>query len=430
MKACIIGAGVGGLACGALLAKNGWEIEIYEKEGVVGGRAMSIELSEEYFKAIERFNISVLDFSEEYESKEVDLGFHLIGGGKKGGCIRLLNSLGIEIEFIGSKIGFIGEKINYPFLSRFDKIKMMPRIIQLLTTRRSKLEEMKKNSMEEMIKKYGKGKMKEVLEIFPRLITTVNDLSKISAGEVFFAQRELLGGQPVVYPKNGLGEISEKLKEYVEERNGKIFLGKEVNEIIIDDGIAKGIKIKKEEKYYDAIISTIPLQNIFSIAKEKNFPKEWADYIKNLKPTASLVSYHAVDDVGNLRNKSFVFIEKDCDFEGNDVVGMIDFKKEGLIQSYAICSPEEAKNKEKMNELMEIIEKNIKKIIPEKKVKWHIYSAVKYLDGVAKTIDCIKPSVVTPIKNLYIAGDYVNSKGVGINCAADSSNLISSILLA
>jgi len=430
MKACIIGAGIAGLACGALLAKNGIEVDIYEKEGEVGGRAMSLKIGDDYFKALERFNIDVIEIYGDYESREVDLGFHLIGGGKKGGCMKLLKKIGIEVEFIGSKIGFIGEKINYPFLSKLDKIKMMPRIIQLLTTRKSKLEEMKKNSMEEMIKKYGKGKMKEVLEIFPRLITTVNDLSKISAGEVFFAQRELLGGEPVIYPKNGLGEISKKLKEYIEERNGKIFLGKKVNEIIIDDGIARGIKIKKEEKYYDVIISTVPLQNIFLIAKEENFPKEWADYIKNLKPTASLVSYHAVDDVGNLRNKSFVFIERNCDFEGNDVVGMIDFKKEGMVQSYAICSPEEAKNRKKMNELMEIIEKNIKKIIPEKKVKWHIYSAVKYLDGVAKTIDCIKPGVATPIKNLYIAGDYVNSKGVGMNCAADSANLISSILLA
>ncbi|MEM2258833.1 MAG: FAD-dependent oxidoreductase [Candidatus Thermoplasmatota archaeon] len=428
MKACIIGAGIGGLACGAMLAKNGWEVEIYEKEEIAGGRAMSLILNEEYFEMLKRFNISVLDFSEEYEKKEVDLGFHLIGGRKKGGCIRLLNSLGIEIEFVGSKIGFIGEKINYPFLSRIDKIKMLPRIIQLLTTRKSKIEEMKKNSMEEMIKKYGKGKMKEVLEIFPRLITTVNDLSKISAGEVFFAQRELLGGEPVVYPKNGLGEISEKLKEYIEKRNGKIFLSHKVEEIIIDENVAKGIKIKKEERYYDVIISTVPLQNIFSIAKEKYFPKEWVNYIKNLKPTASLVSYHAIDDFGNLKNKSFVFIERNCNFEGNDVVGMIDFKKEGIIQSYAICSPEEAKNKEKMNELKEIIDKNLQKIIPEKKIKWYIYSAVKYLDGVAKTIDCIKPGVATPVKNLYVAGDYVNSKGVGINCAADSANLISSIL--
>ncbi len=425
MKACIIGAGVGGLAAGALLARNGWKVEVYEKEKLVGGRAMSLNFDDDYFKMLKRFNISVLEISGEYEG-ELDLGFHLIGGGKKGGCVRLLKKLGIEIDFIGSKIGFIGDKINYPFLSSYDKIKMLPRIIQLLTTRRSKIDEMKKNSMEEMIKKYGKGKMKDVLEIFPRLITTVNDLSKISAGEVFFAQRELLGGKPVIYPKNGLGEISKKLKEYIEGKGGKIFLGEKVNEILIEDGIAKGIRIKKEERYYDAIISTIPLQNIFSIADERHFPEEWANYIKNLMPTASLVSYH-ITDFNSLKNKSFVFIEKNCGFEGNDVVGMIDFKKEGIIQSYAICSPEEAKSRKKMEELKEIIEKNIERIV-KKKIRWYMYSAVRYLDGVAKTIDCIKPSITTPLKNLYIGGDYVNSKGVGINCAMDSANLISSII--
>jgi uncharacterized protein with NAD-binding domain and iron-sulfur cluster len=62
-------------------------------------------------------------------------------------------------------------------------------------------------------------------------------------------------------------------------------------------------------------------------------------------------------------------------------------------------------------------------------MEWSIHAAIWHLDGVAKTIDNEKPDVTTPVKNLYIAGDCVASKGVGVNCAADSANLIAERLI-
>lgn len=443
MRACIIGGGIGGLSTASLLVKNKWEVDLYEKEKIVGGRALSCKIDENYEKLLKKFEMKIISskpsMPEIYglsENYKVDLGFHLIGGGKRGACIKLLKELGIEIEYSGSRLGFIGEEIKYPILSAKDKFSILPRIFQLLFTSKSKIEEMKKISMEEIIEKYGRGKMKLILELFPRLITTVNDLSKISAGETFFAQRELMGGDPVIYPCGGLISISNSLVKYLDGR-ANIFLNKKIDKILIENGEAVGIKIGKEEKEYDVIISTIPVQHFFTIADKKEFPDEWVEYIKNLRPTGSIVSYHSLNKIDeNLINKSFVFIERNVDFEGENVAGMIDFKmnykngvapnKKCLIQSYAICSPEEAKNKNKAIELSEIIEKNIEKLIPdyEKRTEWNIFSSIWHLDGVAKTIDCIKPDVETPVKNLYFAGDCVASKGVGINCSADSANLI------
>ncbi len=435
MKACIIGAGLGGLATACLLAKK-MDVDVYEKEGLLGGRALSCNASQ-YEEFIKKFEMKVIR-KENFDGLDgytLDLGFHLLGGGKRGACVRLLKELGINIDFVGSRLGFIGEKIDYPILKAKDKLAMLPRILQLLTTSKEEMEKMKKISMEEMIRKYGKGKLKLVLELFPRLITTVNDLSRISAGETFLAQRELLGGKPVVYPHNGIGKIAKELANYLEKNGGKIFLGKKVDKIIIENGVAKGIKVGNEEIPYDLIISTLPIQHIFTIANKEEFPDDWAEYVKNLKPTGSLVAYHALNNLDKkLLNKSFVFIERNVDFEGNDVVGMIDFKMHWMtnlapkgkyiIQSYVICSPEEAKSKRKMEELAEILDKNLEKLLPNKKIEWNVYASIWHLDGVAKTIDCIKPNVATPVQDLYIAGDCVASKGVGMNCAIDSSRLI------
>jgi len=38
---CIIGTGIGGLTAGALLTKHGYKVKIFEKEPLIGGRALS-----------------------------------------------------------------------------------------------------------------------------------------------------------------------------------------------------------------------------------------------------------------------------------------------------------------------------------------------------------------------------------------------------
>ncbi len=42
---CIIGAGIGGLTAGALLTKKGYKVTIFEKEALMGGRALSFNNS-------------------------------------------------------------------------------------------------------------------------------------------------------------------------------------------------------------------------------------------------------------------------------------------------------------------------------------------------------------------------------------------------
>ena len=441
MNIAIVGSGLGGLATAAKLIRK-HKIDIYEKEALIGGRTLTLDgINENYKKTIARFEMAnafaypsldeLYDITKGYK---IDLGFHLIGGGKKGACVKALREINARIDFIGSRLGYIGEKIEYPMLSLRDKMRMLPRIMQLLFSRHSTIESMKKMSIEEAIEVYGRGKLKLILEIFPRLISTVNDLSKISTSETLFAQREMLGGSPVVYPVGGLKSISNAFAEYIKKNGGNIFIERKVKNVDIEDNKAIGI----DGKNYDAVVLDMPVQKIFSVIKEKHFPARWVKKIKGLKATGSMVAYHALNRMDEkLMDKSFVFVEKNDDFDGNAIAGMIDFKmanpiaglspeKKYLIQSYAICSPEEAKNRKKWDELKEIINKNLEKLIHgyKKNLEWEIYNTIWHLDGVAKIIDNEKPSVKTLIKNLYLAGDSVNSKGVGINCAIDSANLI------
>jgi len=216
----------------------------------------------------------------------------------------------------------------------------------------------------------------------------MNNLDKISTGEMFRAQKNLLkGSKPVGYPKGGLISITKKLADYIVKNEGKIYLNSPVQKIIINNNKAHGVLVDDKEEYFDIIVSNLIVQSLFSIVDEKNFPKDYVKKIKSLKGTGSLCAYYSLKKINpNLIGKTFHFIERNVGVEGCDAVGMIDFmstlqesglspKNEFLVQSYIICTPEEAKDKKTLEKLRILLDKNLKRLIPdfETNLKWVVY---------------------------------------------------------
>jgi len=455
----IIGAGIGGLTSGAILSRQGYKVEIFEKESILGGRALSLNGStltqNQYNNMLSRFNMR-LYFSEPSIEKifeknmlkgyTFDLGFHLIGGGAKSAPLRILKENKKNINMLGSRIGRIEKNdIFYPFLSFTDKIRILPRAIQLLISRESTFQRLDTVPVSDAIKMYGRGKMALALELFSRAATTVNDLSKISSGETLRSKADFITGLiPVGYPVNGIQSLSNAFAEIILNNNGKINLSQKVDQVIIEKNKAKEIVINNENKQFDKILSNIPVQNIFKVINEKYFPEEYVNRIKKLKGTGSVCAYYSLKKLDeNLIGKTFIFIERDTGVDGNDAVGMIDFmtaspkaglspKDAYLIQAYIICTPEEAKNNKMVEKLKNILDKWMEKICPDfsSKLNWALYPIIWHLDGVAKTIDSVKPDIKTPIDNLYFVGDCVKAPGIGYNCAVNSARILSDILMS
>jgi len=246
----IIGSGIGGLTTGALLTKNGFKVTIFEKESLIGGRALSFDTSkltiDVYLKILSNYHMMV-PFSEPdlktiFDKKmllgyKLDLGYHAIGGGVLSNANSVLAELNNHVDILESNVGLIKEnEYVFPFLSRIDKLKILPNILRLLLASEKTLKKLDSISITETINKYGRGKMKLILEIFSRSITTINNLDLISTGEMFRSQRNLYrGSKPVGYPKNGLESITEKLTDYIKQNGGKIYLNKKVKKIIIEN---------------------------------------------------------------------------------------------------------------------------------------------------------------------------------------------------
>jgi hypothetical protein len=453
-KVCIIGAGIGGLTAGALLLKKGYSIDIFEKEPTVGGRALSLEMSSQtidsYKQTLAKFNTAIV-FSEPsledifknkmFDGYTLDLGFHMIGSGIVDKLRQILLEYFENITIYKSRLYEQKNDHFGFFVTIADKIAMLPNISRLLLSGEKTMKELDTVSITETIKKYGKGKMKAVLEVNPRLISTINNLDLISTGEVFRTQKDMrLGG--VNYPKNGLLKISQTIAEYIEKNGGKIHLNAPVSKIIINDNKAEGVICGGKEYVFDIVLSNILVQNLFSIADEHQFPKDYVSTMKALEGTGSLCAYYSLKQIDpRLLGKTFIFIERIIGVDGNDAVGMIDFisaKPETglsppshyLVQSYIICTPKEARDKKILNKLKVALDKNLERIIPQyhSQLHWAIYPSIWHLDGVAKTLMNTKPDIQTPVENLYIIGDCVKAPGIGINCAINSARIIQEML--
>jgi hypothetical protein len=447
---CIIGAGISGLTAGALLTKLGYRVVIYERESYLGGRALSFPGSsvtyKQYTSLLNRFCMHI-PFSEPdlkllFEKKllhgyQLDLGYHAIGGGVLSNVNSILSKINAHIEILESNVGFITDPgFEYPFLSKTDKLRILPYIFRLLTASERTMKKLDTIAMDETIRRYGKGKMKLILELFSRSITTVNNLERISTGEMFRSQKNLLrGSKPVGYPKQGLVSIHKKLADYIIKNGGAIHLKKPVTKILIEQKKAVGVSIKNARHYFSHIVSTILVQNLCSLVDESLFPKGYITHLNSLKGTGSLCAYYSIKHVDDrLLGKTFHFLERNVGVDGNDAVGMIDFMSsmpdskvsppsQYLVQSYIICTPEEAKNKSKLKQLKTVLDSNLERLIPQyhSQLRWALYPAIWHLDGVAKTIDNRKPEINTPIDNFYLIGDCVKAPGVGVNCALNSA---------
>lgn len=452
----IIGAGLGGLATGVLLTKKGYEVEVFEKEKILGGRALTLDGNtltlDEYQKILHRFNIW-LPFSEPdvnaifernmLHGYKFDLGFHLLGFIDKSPIMRILNSFDEHVEISSSRFGLIHPEKGVmnslrSYLTTYNKMKLLPLAARLLSASKSTISGLQNVSLNETLDKYCKGQIKDILGIAGKLIATMNDLDKISTSETIRVLRQwVLGARRAgSYPRSGTMALSQGFANIIQRNKGNINFGTKITQIIYNkDNKVNGVEIEGENKQCDIVVSNLPVQDLFSITSEKCFPSEYVKKMKSLEGTGSVCAYYSLKKIDpNLIGIPFAFVELDLDVEGGDAAGVIDFQTADpanslspenryLVQAYIICSPKEALDKKKVGMLREVLDEKMEVLIPgfRDNLDFALYPTSWRLDGVAKTIENEKPEPVTPLKNLYIVGDCVKSTGIGMNCAVDSA---------
>tara|TARA_Y100000590_G_C15736741_1_gene1018783 strand:- start:3012 stop:4409 length:1398 start_codon:yes stop_codon:yes gene_type:complete len=285
-KVIIIGAGITGLSAAWKLSENGFEILVVESEKDVGGLAKSIK--------IDNYKLDLGPHSFFTEDKEI---YNKIIGLFKN------EESAIPFSKRSVKMYFRGNYVDYP-LSVKSVLFQMGIVSPILSTLsflksyiRTHLESSKKKkqySDEELtvekwaIDNFGKylflnffkpyteqfwkiktselshrvipaGKKMDFAKTLKHLlIKKYLEISRREPGSLSLVERESL---PSYYPKNGFGEIADRIAKEVTKNKGKIITSCNVEKIIFG---ANTIKVETTKEKFDAdyLISTIPLNKL------------------------------------------------------------------------------------------------------------------------------------------------------------------------
>jgi len=311
----IVGSGIGGLTCGALLSKRGYKVLVLEQHHQVGGYCSS------FVRRGFVFNTGVEDVS---------------GLAERGPITYLLRELGLEKEdlFVRNTTGYIfrGREITVKAenLEEFKKqlSDMFPDeregISDFFMEAKKAYGECYKDTeiygtplpAELMVKLYGERKLLDYPGEHPHFYDWMNKTYKEKLDEYFKNEdlKELLcallsyiGTKPEkipassaltacvsyylyggYFPKGGAQRFANSLEAIIESQGGKVLTGSKVDKILVEDGEVRGVKVKGEILKAPIIVANANAKTTFlELIGEDKLDKTFVEHIKGLKMSPS-----------------------------------------------------------------------------------------------------------------------------------------------
>ena len=471
----IVGSGIGGLTCGALLSKRGCRVLVLEQHYQIGGYCSSFKKKDFVF------NTGVENVSGLWE---------------KGPVTYLLKELGFEKNelFTKNRMRYIfrGKVIDVSNLEEFIKVlsemftEEKDNIHAFFDEAKKAYEECYKDLVygvplpaELIVKVFGAKKLLDYPKEHPHFYDWMNKTYKQKLDE-FFTNEDLktllcallgyVGTEPektpassaltaVVsyyihggyFPKGGAQRFADSLKGFIEYNNGKVLTRHRVDKILVENGEVKGVRVGNKIFKSPVVVANANAKTTFlKLVGEENLDRDFVEYIKNLKMSPScfmvflgvdmdLSGYPTI--IENLDEGYSITINSNADPslapKGKTSITIItganyhDFPERGTKEYL-----------EKKRESAELLIRKVEKIIPDLSKHIIIQDAAtpktfeRYTSmpegaiySFEQSIDTKRPYFKTPIKGLYLASASTFPGGgieavviSGIICANDICN--------
>ena len=346
----IIGAGIGGLVCGGLLAKAGKKVCIIEKQPKPGGYLTSYTMK--------GFTFDVP---------------HVIGGLRKGAPVRrIIDELGVNIDFVELEPyqKFIYPEHTIKVYTEIERYKhelkhafpqdceSIDRYCQTLTKMNQEVERMpqhlgilgllsfplkfpllfkyRNKTFEDLLSDHiGNPKLRAVLGTSWGYVGSPP--SRVSA--LYMAMQSMsyhTGG--AWYPRGGYGRMADALAKAFEKFGGELILGTEVKKITIKNGKASGVELENG-KFVESrlVVSNGDTKHTFlNLIGRQNLKADVVQRIEQAEPSATGLVVHLgvkmrLDDLD--LNYGSIFSSEEYDNEESYRAarkGEISFKNFGL----------------------------------------------------------------------------------------------------
>lgn len=323
----IVGAGLGGLAVGALLAaKEDKRVLVIEKEEEIGGRGISFrggEIAQDRFQkllyATSRAEIiqSEPQLSEIFKKRllegyVLEAGIHVHVNSDQGRLFYILRELGIEVDLAWNEEAhyfFNGQfhkisKGGFPWMNEDDFAGLKKINREMVKCSLADSEEEDQTPLKKWLEdRTSNSKVLDFHSVAGTLCTSVNDPALISAGEVIRMNRTTTRAGCNIAHKSGAlvndpgGSltVAKKLAKRIYQKGGEIWTRTRVKQILVDGGRSKGILIIRnggeEEIGGKKTILNVCIRDIFGLISENLFPHAWVRKVKSLWAAGGVGGY-------------------------------------------------------------------------------------------------------------------------------------------
>ena len=428
---CIIGAGIGGLTTGTLLANEGYAVKIVEKNSKLGGRTVSMK----------------------FRNHILDNGFHIMPFYKKSAIFTVLKLVGIEnrlnlttvdkISFF-SDTGFhkypkgMGDLLRLSLIPFKSRISLLKILLPMAFASMQKTESWDNLSLTEVTKNLD-PKSNAFFEAVC-MLAFADSSEHISLGEfartIIRANPFKGGTSEFAYPVDGgYDSISKVLANFIQEKNGEINLNTSVKRIVIENSVVTGI-VTFDDKLIktNCVVVSYPAYLALNELFEKNIiDDKFIKKIDRLNKKTSVVEVHFALN-SKLDSRQVVFpvgdnyVTKGIFFISNITPSVSPLGEHLMIAGTPVSSLV-AEDPQKIKQIVDDMKKEISVIYPnfissliwERPMAWNLVESVVKEPGMVWKSKM--PHQIPGIKGLFFVGDSTVSYGIGTDSAAHSSIL-------
>jgi phytoene dehydrogenase-like protein len=482
----IVGAGMGGLITGALLAKlEGRRVLVLEKEAEIGGRVMSYggphgAYSEKDFRKllqgasgvhVVRTEPSLAEIIEEkglFENYIIDSGWHGVSAGSRNRFSVLAKALGKSIP-TANQVGLLTLEDGEMFVELSEVVKRWP--AQSIREKNRVAAERLRISMAESaaydhvdIRSYLESVTSDKLvqDYYCRLgrfQMCVNDERDASAGEWMRCNNMTSATGAHLTNGGGMGDVSGGFKnialafaQIVCENGGEIRTDARVKEVLIENHRATGVVVEygrhdrtTETIRAEVVISNLPMDTVYRIVPQESFPREMQQRIEHLQPITGILAHICLKGPLETAWPKGLFL---AELPGPEVRGgrpLFSYEQTSVIDPVRVINgdrtlvqswlpvwcrdPDEAHDRELVEALVDAQLAFLRRQYPafDDLLDWYIYVIADRVYGIAPTPGFIgdrRPTVGHPtIRNLFFTGDTVTQTDVGTSGAAHGAIL-------
>lgn len=274
-----------------------------------------------------------------------------------------------------------------------------------------------------------------------------------------------MSNRATAYPSGGNFSVAKAYIEAIEHYQGTVLTETPVEKILIEDGVAVGVRTESGEEYLaPVIISNADIKlTVQKLAGEEHFPKAYVDRINELTYSCHGVMLRVLLSEKITEKQVVIYIPDDksppCkvteEMEQGKVPELIggcfgspsnfdpNLAPPGkqMITSLHAC-PEDIRNN--MDEWRESLMRSFYAVYPEAKGKvekiWvdppslirGMAGETGAIIGIGQTVDQVhekRPSQVSPLKGLYFSSSEAGGHGIGTELAATSALELFDILV-